>query len=173
MAALIQTAQTIGSSLDNSQTKVAFTPSISSTGPLGDVIIQGPLPDVTAPSIFGSLLPERFDPGHDDHPDDRGSGPTRSRGPSREVPADLGRVYVTTSPSSRVPIETTTLIQANGSGLAGQIICGGNLISQVVVNGGITGTITVQPVAWEPAGGNLGAYVTPGSHQSGTLGGVI
>ncbi len=137
----IQTQQTIGSSPDNSRTKVPLTPSISSTGPLGDVIIQGPLPDVTAPSIFGSLLP---------------SGPIPATtiirttglrtdpitGAVSEVPADLGRVYVTTSPSSRVPIETTTLIQANGSGLAGQIIVGGNLISQVVAGGGITGAIT-------------------------------
>ncbi len=111
----IQTLQTIGSSAANTQTKAPFTPSISSTGPLGDVIIQGPLPDVTAPSIFGSLLP---------------SGPIPATtiirttglrtdpitGAVSEVPADLGRVYVTTSPSSRVPIETTTLIEANGTG---------------------------------------------------------
>jgi hypothetical protein len=157
----IQTQQTIGSSPDNSKTKVAFTPSISSTGPLGDVIIQGALPDVTAPSIFGSILP---------------SGPIPATtiirttglrtdpitGAVSEVPADLGRVYVTTSPSSRVPIETTTLIQANGSGLAGQIIVGGNLISQVVVNGPMSGRIVT-------IGNMNGAVTINGPVQNGVI----
>ncbi len=168
----IQTQQTIGRSPDNSQTEVPFTPSISSTGPLGDVIIQGLLPDVTAPSIFGSLLPSGSIPAATII-QTTGIRTDPITGALSQVPADLGRVYVTTSPSSSVPIETTTLIQANGSGLAGQIICGGNLISQVVANGGITGTIVVQPVAWEPDGGNLGAYFTSGPRQSGNLGGVV
>jgi hypothetical protein len=166
----IQTQQTIGSLNNNSHTTAPFTPSITSTGPLGDVIIQGPLPNVTAPSIFGSILP---------------SGPIPATSTilttgirtdpitsaTSQVPADLGRVYVMTT--NQGPVVTTTQVQANGPGLAGQIICGGNLISQVVSNGPTTGNITVQPVAWEPSAGNLGATFTYPSGQVLDLGGFI
>jgi hypothetical protein len=168
----IQTQQTIGSSLDGSLAQGSFTPAITSTGPLGDVTIQGPLPDVTAPSIFGSILPSGAIPATTTI-QTTGIRIDPITGAVSQVPADLGRVFVTTSPSSPGPVETSTVLDANGAGLAGQIICGGNLISQVVANGGITGTIIVQPVAWEPSGGNLGSYVTPGSGQAGTLGGVV
>ena len=50
---------------------------------------------------------------------------------SSEIPADAGRIYVTTTKQG--PVLTTTLVQSNGGpGLAGQILTGGNLISTVV-----------------------------------------
>jgi len=163
----IQTQLNVGSPQDCSQPKTAFTPAITSTGPLGDVIIGGSLPNVTAPSIFGSILPCGSIPA---------TSTIQTTGirtdpitfATSQVPADIGRVYVTST--CKGPVVTATTVQANGSGLlgqiicdgsglAGQIICGGNLISQVVANG-ITGVITVQPVKWEPGAGNLGATFT-------------
>ncbi|MGA2700304.1 MAG: hypothetical protein ABSH35_04325 [Isosphaeraceae bacterium] len=167
----IQTQLNVGSPEDCSLPKTAFTPAITSTGPLGDVIIGGSLPNVTAPSIFGSIIP---------------CGPIPSTSTiqttgirtdpitqaTSQVPADIGRVYVTST--CKGPVVTATTVQANGSGLAGQIICGGNLISQVVANG-ITGVITVQPVAWEPGAGNLGATFTYPAPSKNVvyLGGVV
>jgi len=163
----IQTQLNVGSPEDCSLPKTAFTPAITSTGPLGDVIIGGSLPNVTAPSIFGSILPCGSIPA---------TSTIQTTGirtdpitfATSQVPADIGRVYVTST--CKGPVVTATTVQANGSGLAGQIICdgsglagqiicGGNLISQVVANG-ITGVITVQPVKWEPGAGNLGATFT-------------
>ena len=98
-----------------------------------------------------------------------------------QVPADLGRVYVTTSGSSRAPVEvTTTLIAANGAGLGGEIICGGNLISQVnIANGGMTGAIAFGRIGhrqhrrhheWTGrAIGNLNGPVTINGPMSGVI----
>ncbi|MFI5455223.1 MAG: beta strand repeat-containing protein [Isosphaerales bacterium] len=168
----IQTQQQIGSSNNNFQPYAPFTPSITSTGPLGDVILQGPLPNVTAPSIFGSLLPGGPIPATSTV-QTTGIRTDPITSATSQVPADLGRVYVVTTPQGSVV--TATLVQANGPGLAGQILCGGNLISQVVSNGTTTGMITVQPVAWEPGSGNLGTtftYASP-SGQVLHLGGFI
>ena len=168
----IQTAQTIGSSNNNDRTNASFTPSITSTGPLGDVIVQGPLPNVTAPSIFGSLLPSGPIPATTTiQTTGLRTDPITSA--VSQVPADLGRVYVFTTVLANVV--TATQVQSNGAGLAGQILCGGNLISQVVSNGATTGVITVQPVAWEPGSGNVGTtftYPLPSS-QVLKLGGFI
>ncbi len=165
----ISTRQTIGIAIANNHTKVPFTPSITSTGPLGDVIIQGQLPNVTAPSIFGSLLPSGSIPATTTI-QTTGIRIDPITSAVSEVPADLGRVYVVTTPSTEV---TTTQVLANGSGLAGQIICGGNLISQVVSSGATTGSIDVQPVSWEPGAGNLGAAFQYPFGQPLNLGGFI
>ncbi|MHB1421755.1 MAG: hypothetical protein ACYC3I_00885 [Gemmataceae bacterium] len=149
---------------------------ITSTGPLGDLILESPqgITNVTAPSIFGNILSAGPITGTIQTTGLRTDPIT---GAVSQVAADLGRVYVTwiLHGNDVVPVVTTTLVQANGPGLTGQIICGGNLISQVVADGGITGTITVQPVAWESGAGNLGTLFTyPG--PSGTvlnLGGVV
>ncbi len=168
----IQTHQTIGSTNNTRHTTAPFTPSITSTGPLGDVIIQGPLPNVTAPSIFGSLLPSGSIPATSTI-QTTGIRTDPITSAISQVSADLGRIYVVTSPQG--PVVTATQVQANGAGLAGQILSGGNLISQVVSNGPTTGIITAQPVAWEPGAGNLGATFTyPGpSGQVLDLGGFI
>ncbi len=166
----IQTQQTIGSLKNNSLTKAPFTPSITSTGPLGDVIIQGPLPSVTAPSIFGSLLPDGPIPATSTI-QTTGIRTDPITSATSQVPADLGRIFVVSTPFG--PYVTVTQVLANGPGLAGQIICGGNLISQVVSNGPTSGMITVQPVPWEPGAGNLGASFTYPSGHVLRLGGFI
>ena len=166
----IQTQQTIGNWNNNSQTKVSFAPSITSTGPLGDVIIQGALPSVTAPSIFGSLLPNGPIPATSTiQTTGLRTDPITSA--ISQVPADLGRVFVV--PTYRGPVVTVTQVLANGPGLSGQIISGGNLISQVISYGPTSGTITAQPVAWEPGAGNLGATFTYPSGYELLLGGFI
>jgi RTX calcium-binding nonapeptide repeat (4 copies) len=166
----IQTQQTIGSFDKNSHTKTPFTPSITSTGPLGDVIIEGPLPNVTAPSIFGSLLPDGPIPATSTiQTTGLRTDPITSA--ISQVPADLGRIFVV--PTYHGPYVTVTQVLADGPGLSGQIICGGNLISQVVSDGPTSGMITVQPVAWEPGAGNLGATFTYPSGHVLLLGGFI
>jgi hypothetical protein len=166
----IQTNQTIGSLNAGTQTMAPFTPSITSTGPLGDVTIQGALPNVTAPSIFGSLLPSGPIPATTTI-ETTGIRIDPITSATSDVPADLGRVYIVTT--AQGPVVAVTQVQSNGSGLAGQILCGGNLISQVVSNGATTGIITVQPVAWEPGAGNLGTSVTFGRGSVLNLGGFI
>ncbi len=167
----IQTRLSVGTPNDCSEPRAALIPAICSTGPLGDVIVGGALPNVTAPSIFGSIIPCGSIPS---------SSTIETTGiridpitmTTSETPADIGRVYVESTCHGNVL--TTTTIEANASGLAGQIICGGSLISQVVANG-ITGEITVDPVSWEPGSGNLGAtfaYPAP-SNVVLHLGGVV
>ncbi len=156
----IATKQTIGILPNGSQTTAPFTPSITSTGALGDVIIQGALPNVTAPSIFGSILPSGPIPATSTI-QTTGIWTNPITSATSQVPADLGRLYVAGSPQA--PVLTVTQVQSNGGGLAGQILVGGNLISQVVSNGPTTGVITVQPVAWEPGAGNLGVAFTASS----------
>ena len=158
----IQTQQTIGSSPDNSQTKVRFTPSITSTGPLGDVSVGGALPTVTAPSIFGSIVASGSIPSSSTI-ETTGLRIDPITGALSQVPADLGRVYVATSGSSRAPVEVTTIIAANGAGLAGQIICGGNLISGVNIASG--GSLSGQIVTI----GNLNGAVTINGPMSGVI----
>ena len=122
----IQTELNIGSPEDYSQPKTAFTPAITSTGPLGDVTIGGPLPNVTAPSIFGlapPLWPDPLPPA----PSATGLRTDPITGAASEVPADLGRVsccQTTRCWYGTVSVLTTSQVVSNG-GFAGQIICGG------------------------------------------------
>ena len=134
--------------------------------------MRGALPNVTAPSIFGSILPSGPIPATSTI-QTTGLRTDPITGAVSQVPADLGRLYVAGAPQA--PVLTVTQVQSNGGGLAGQIIVGGNLVSQVVSNGATTGTITVQPVAWEPGAGNLGVAFTPSSsHGTATnFGGFI
>jgi hypothetical protein len=121
---------------------------ITSTGPLGDLTLssgQG-ISNITAPSIFGSILTNGQITGTIQTTGLR-TDPITSVVTS--VPADLGNVYMV--PSGRSWVVTSTVIQSNG-GLPGRIISRGNLISAITANGGISGTIAAQ--------GNLGTYAT-------------
>ncbi len=132
----------------------ASASTITSTGPLGDLLLQGTLSsNVTAPSIFGSIIPQggsitgtiqttgvRTDP---------------ITGQTSQVPADLGRVYVNTAGTT--PVLTSTIVRSFGSSLSGRIISRGNLLSRVVSDGGISGVIAVQ--------GNVGTTLTYPSGQ--------
>ncbi len=114
---------------------------VTSTGPLGDVTYQaaGGITNLTAPSIFGSILPngpitgtvqttgQRVDP---------------ISGVTSTVPADLGRLFVTMT--DKGPILTTTTVTVKGPGLSGRLIVRGNLIGQVSSDGGISGVVAVQ-----------------------------
>src|SRR5581483_4795786 len=110
---------------------------ISSTGPLGDLILQSNqgITNVTAPSVFGSILGGpivgtvqttgvRTDP---------------ITGMQSVVPADMGRLFVT--PTNKGPILATTLVHAQGPGLSGRLIVRGNLISLLDVDGGMSGLV--------------------------------
>ena len=131
---------------------------ITSTGPLGDLLLMSKqsVGDVTAPSIFGSIIAagtiagtiqttgERIDP---------------ITGETSMVSADFGRIYL----SDQTAALTTTIVVADG--ISGQLIGRGDLLSRIEIgSGGLTGTIAVQ--------GNLGAVVTMPSGQAVRLGGV-
>jgi acrosin len=138
----------------------SFTPSITSTGPLGDVSVLGAMPSITAPSIFGSLT-------------STGAIPATSiiqttgvridpiTGASSAVSADFGRVYVTSS--NKVSVVTTSIVQPSGT-LDGKIISRGNLISLVEPSGNLTGLVAAQ--------GNIGTFFTPSGGKLTRLGGI-
>ncbi|MBU6399358.1 MAG: hypothetical protein KGS61_03485, partial [Verrucomicrobia bacterium] len=152
------------------QTEQPVTQSITSTGPLGDLILgaeQGITADVTAPSIIGSI--------------EATSGPISGTiqttglrldpitGLTSGVAADWGRTYWTPARaggesrdggSTPTLVLTTTVVEARGGGVTGRLISRGNLVSQITSDGGLSGVVAVQ--------GNLGV-------QSGTtrLGGVL
>jgi len=133
--------------------KVSSTFSITSFGPLGDVILSKSqsLFNLTAPSIFGSI-----------RIDGRITGLVQTTGIRIDpitmlaslVSADIGGLYVDTTGWN--PVLTTTVIRAKG--LSGKLVSRGNLISQVTLNGGsLSGAINVA--------GNLGTLRT----QAGQL----
>ena len=123
---------------------------ITSDGSLGDLVLsapQGLTANVTAPSIVGNIN-------------------VKSGGISGiiETSGDLGRTFT----DSHGKITGVTSIQTVG-GFTGQIIVGGNLISDVEI-GGMTGVISVQ--------GNIGTILTNSiggvtSIQTGGLTGQI
>jgi hypothetical protein len=138
------------------QTQQYIAVGITSTGPLGDLQLlnsQG-VTDVTAPSIFGSIL-------------DTGpiTGTVQTTGVRTDpitsvvtqVPADLGNVYVASG--SHGPFLTVTTVQSSPA-LTGRIISRGRLLSQVQVSGGMSGLVAAQ--------GDIGTVV-----GSTRLGGVI
>ncbi|HZV03930.1 MAG TPA: hypothetical protein VE999_02470 [Gemmataceae bacterium] len=124
-----------GGSLTTAQ---AITTSITAAagGSLGDLILsapQGLTANVTAPTILGSIV-------------------VTNGGISGtiETTGDLGRTFTDANGN----ITGVTSIQAGGGGLTGQIIVGGNLISQVSLKSGLNGVIAVQ--------GDIGAIQTSG-----------
>ncbi len=153
----LATYQPIGST--SNLPKQPFTPSITSTGPLGDLNILGDLPSVTAPSIFGSLVPS-------------GNIPATSiiqttgvridpiTGASSQVPAGLGRVYVATT--KKGPVVTTSIIQADS--ISGQIISRGDIISEIESFGNFAGVVATQ--------GNIGTFFPLSTGTNMRLGGV-
>ncbi|HEV3344160.1 MAG TPA: DUF4214 domain-containing protein, partial [Pirellulales bacterium] len=119
--------------------------SITSTGPLGDLVLESPqglTASVTAPSIPGNMLVPNGPIAGTIQTTGIRTDPTT--GATTQVPADLGRL---TTDASGQPNGTTRILA--GSGITGRIISRGDLISRVVANGGIDGVIAVQ--------GNLGA----------------
>jgi hypothetical protein len=111
------------------QTAQLIANSIASSGALGDLTLQasqGIVANITAPSIFGNI-----------------AAPTGGiSGIIQTTAGNIGRLLTTNG-----IITGVTSIQAN-SAFTGTILSAADLISQINVNGGSTGTIA--------AGGNLG-----------------
>jgi hypothetical protein len=153
----------------SSQTKTkvddlyTLTPRITSSGPLGDVSIHAPMAaNIWATSQFGSLV---LDGGPL-------SGLYQTTGMwtdpitglvSYGNPGDVGRLYVTYD-SHGIASFATTVVQVGGSGLTGQFLVRGDLISQATFNGGISGTLAVE--------GNVGVGTVAGA-VSQRLGGIV
>ncbi len=141
------------------QTQQPITTAITSTGPLGDLILQSPggiVADVTAPSILGSI--------------DARSGPIAGTiqttglrtdpitGQVGAITPSFGRVITVMTPNG--PVVTTTTVHAVGGGIVGRLISRGDFISQVTADGGISGLIAAQ--------GNIGTNSGPAR-----LGGIL
>jgi len=141
--------------------KQPFMPSITSTGPLGDVTVLGALPSVKAPSIFGSLIASGGIPATSII-QTTGIRTDPITGALSLVPADFGRVYV--APAKKGTVVTTSVVQASGT-LDGKVISRGNFISLVEPSGNFTGLVAAQ--------GNIGAFFTPSGGTTMRLGGVI
>jgi hypothetical protein len=136
--------------------------SITSTGPLGDLTLdngQG-ITDVTAPSIFGSIVSDGPITGT---VQTTGLRTDPITGVVSQVSADLGRLYVDmTDPHE--PVLTATVVQTGG--ISGRLVSRGDLVSEVIGQGGgaLSGVIAAQ--------GNIGKTFTYPSGQSVRLGGI-
>ena len=162
----IQTSQYIAGQLTGPGIS---TPGISSTGPLGDLVLPNSLgiSNVTAPSIFGSISSNGDITGIIQTTGIRTDPITCA---TSTVGADLGNVYIATS--NQGPYVTVTTISAGA--LSGRIISRGRLLSEVEVQK-ITGVVAAQGDIGTVVGSTrLGGLVSNGdvSGQIVTLGNV-
>jgi hypothetical protein len=159
--------QTIDIRGDNAsvQTQQPIATRLSSTGPLGDLSLEGPMSAlVIAPSIFGSVSVA--------------GGPLTGTiqttsletdtitGSVSTVPGDIGRVFFASG--SNVPNVTT--IQSTGNGMTGSVISSGSILSQIVASNGFSGIVEAQRNIGVVAGSPptaLGGMIT--SAYSGTI----
>jgi ELWxxDGT repeat protein len=154
---VVQTISLIGSG-GAIQTRQLIGQAITSTGPLGDLILgapQGIVANVTAPSILGSI--------------DATSGPIT--GTIQTTTGDLGRVLT----DAAGQVIGTTVVHA-ASGIGGRLISRGRLVSQVLADGGISGVIAAQGDLGVRIGSSrLGGIVANGglSGQVVTLGALV
>jgi hypothetical protein len=142
------------------QTKQMIAGPITSTGPLGNLILQSKqgVGDVTAPSIFGSIVVNGPITGVVQTTGQRTDPITAS---VSSVSADLGLLYVVTN--RRRPVVTSTVVQSKG--ISGTLISRGDLVSKITVKGGgFTGVVAAQ--------GNLGKTFLASSGQETRLGGL-
>ncbi len=108
-------------------TSLPIWTSITSTGPLGNVVLSSPLgivANVTAPSVVGNI--------------EATAGPISSI--IQTTSGDLGELITN---ASGVVIGTT-LITADDGGISGEIISRGDLVSSIVSEGSISGVIAAQ-----------------------------
>jgi hypothetical protein len=136
--------------------------SITSTGPLGDLTLdnnQG-VTDITAPSIFGSIISEGPITGT---VQTTGLRTDPITGSVTHVVADLGRLYVDMTDPHHSFV-TSTVVQTDG--ISGRLVSRGDLVSEVIGQGGgaLSGVIAAQ--------GNIGKTFTYPSGQSVRLGGI-
>jgi hypothetical protein len=124
------------------QTQQAIVQRITSTGPLGDLILTaagGLVANVTAPSIFGNIEVQGPISGIIQT---TGLYTNPITGVTSTIPAVWGTI-------TNGPVPSTTVVYTQGGGIVGQLISRGNFLSMIEANGGIDGVIAVQ--------GNLGA----------------
>jgi hypothetical protein len=155
---LFRTASQTKTKIDDLYT---ITPRITSTGPLGDVRARTTA-NIMATSMFGTL----------DLDGGPLSGMFQTTGvhvdpitgvTTYENPGDVGRLFVTYD-SKGNGFFATTFVRAGGSGLTGQMLVRGDLISQVAVSGGISGLLAIE--------GNVGVGVIEGATVK-RLGGIL
>jgi hypothetical protein len=135
--------------------------SITSSGPLGDVIVGGAasatmdnaagLGSITAPTIFGSISVTN----------------AGIYGIIQTTSGDLGQVITGTGGT----ISGVTTISAKGA-ITGQIISRGNLVSSITTNGAFSGVIAAQGDIGAIQRNGSGAAVTNSSNALTRFGGI-
>ncbi len=135
--------------------------SITSTGPMGDVIVGGAasatmdnaagLGSITAPTIFGSISVTN----------------AGIYGIIQTTSGDLGQVITGTGGT----ISGVTTISAKGA-ITGQIISRGNLVSSITTNGAFSGVIAAQGDIGAIQRNGSGAAVTNSSNALTRFGGI-
>jgi hypothetical protein len=127
---------------------------IVSTGPLGDLFLLNwqPVGDITAPSIFGTILSYAQ---YNGTIQTTGLWTNPISGVVSSIPGTFGETYLNSSRQF-----TTNTFETYSGALTGNLIVRGNLVSNVVLNGGLTGTIDVL--------GNIGS-TTPNNLRLGAI----
>jgi hypothetical protein len=158
----VSVIQTIGLYGDGGaiQTALPVAQAITSTGPLGDLILrstQGITANVTAPSTLGNITTSGPISGTIQT---TGIRTDMTTGQQSSIAADFGRTFTTAQGNLSV-----TTVTAQGTGITGQLISRGNLYSQINANGGISGVIAAQ--------GDLGVIRQNSSGTLVRLGGIL
>jgi hypothetical protein len=113
---------------------------VTSTGPLGDVIMQGPhglVANVTAPCIIGNIIGGG---GISGTVQTTGLRTDPITGVVAAIAADFGRALT----DGNGNIVGVTTVQSTGAGLGGQLISRANFKSQIIANGGISAVVAGQ-----------------------------
>jgi hypothetical protein len=124
--------------------------------------VQPLLPNITAPAIFGSIVSGGVLTGIVQTTGQRTDPIT---GAVSVVPADLGGLYVVQLRHKKATVFVINSTVVEVAGISGKLVSRGDLISQVILNGGaLSGVVAAQ--------GNLGAIFTSSSGQVTHLGGL-
>jgi hypothetical protein len=101
------------------------------------------LNDLTAPSVFGTLDVQKA--GITGLVQTTGIRIDPINGTHTSVAADFGQLLLNASVNASVNPAVTTVTRIHSAGaISGQIICRGNLVSQVIADNGLTGVISAQ-----------------------------
>jgi hypothetical protein len=138
--------------------------SISSTGALGDVTLLNwqPVGDISASSIFGTITSYAQ---YNGTIETTGLRTDPITGVVSASSATFGRVYLNSSNQL-----TTTTFETYSGAFSGQLIVRGNLVSNVILNGGLTGAIDAQgSIGTKVSGLRLGGITSNGDDTGSIL----
>jgi hypothetical protein len=147
------------------QTQQDISQLITSTGPLGDLILKsmhGLVASVTAPSIIGNIIATSGSLGSASIVQTTGIRTDPITGLQASIPADFGRLLKDANGN----VTGVTMVQLGGGGIAGELISRNNFVSLISTGGGISGVIAAK--------GDLGAAtIDPATGKLTRFGGIL